>query len=410
MSSKGILNTPQRHILKNFRSKIYFVAQLYCWLCTVEVSAQKTLIRSEKFIIEKNFFIVSAVEKDVGICVLLPKPTLQHNNLADYLFSLQYCAKLDSQLLVTYDLNKEIIDQLLDNVIRPSGNYNVYRQLPNRALWQSCWRHYFNGVNYIISGYGLTGRLRYPSIDSANYPIGSKNYQLKISGMLAEITNANAPKYFYEGPLEVALGLLRINGRDEAARFEPLDKKENRAAKMQVSRIGFSNFAFSALVIPGEGPDKYGERLSDGGKARCGLAAEWYFKKKAPFIIVSGGYCHPFKTRYCEAFEMKRYLMKVFGIPEKAIIMDPHARHTTTNFRNACRYLLNYGFPVSKAALLLTTKDQADYIADPKFELRNKRELGYLPYRELKRLSENEFSFYPVVDALFRDPLDPLDP
>jgi uncharacterized SAM-binding protein YcdF (DUF218 family) len=31
---------------------------------------------------------------------------------------------------------------------------------------------------------------------------------------------------------------------------------------------------------------------------------------------------------------MKRQLVALFGIPESAILVDPHARHTTTNLRN----------------------------------------------------------------------------
>jgi uncharacterized SAM-binding protein YcdF (DUF218 family) len=31
---------------------------------------------------------------------------------------------------------------------------------------------------------------------------------------------------------------------------------------------------------------------------------------------------------------MKRSLMADYGVPENAILIDPHARHTTTNMRN----------------------------------------------------------------------------
>ena len=63
-----------------------------------------------------------------------------------------------------------------------------------------------------------------------------------------------------------------------------------------------------------------------------------------PFIIVSGGRVHPFKTQYIEAVEMKHYMIDVLGIPTSAIIIDPFARHTTTNVRNAGHMIMDYGF------------------------------------------------------------------
>ena len=58
---------------------------------------------------------------------------------------------------------------------------------------------------------------------------------------------------------------------------------------------------------------------------------EVYANGKAPLILVSGGYVHPNQTPYCEAIEMKESLVRDFGIPSDAILIDPHARHTTTN-------------------------------------------------------------------------------
>ena len=52
-------------------------------------------------------------------------------------------------------------------------------------------------------------------------------------------------------------------------------------------------------------------------------------KAKPHFLCVSGGFVHPIRTRFSEAIEMKHDLMTRFGIPANAIIVDPHARHTT---------------------------------------------------------------------------------
>jgi hypothetical protein len=140
------------------------------------------------------------------------------------------------------------------------------------------------------------------------------------------------------------------------------------------------------------------------------LAADRYKRGLAPFIIVSGGFCHPFHTPFCEAIAMKKYLVNQCGIPTAAVIIEPYARHTTTNFRNAGRLIIRYGMPVKLVYLCVTTKDQADYIADPYFERRCLRELGYLPYRDLKRLSDHEIVFQPEMNCLHMDPYDPLDP
>jgi uncharacterized SAM-binding protein YcdF (DUF218 family) len=40
---------------------------------------------------------------------------------------------------------------------------------------------------------------------------------------------------------------------------------------------------------------------------------------------------------------MKHDLIARLGIPAAAILVDPHARHTTTNMRNAARLLYRYG-------------------------------------------------------------------
>lgn len=143
---------------------------------------------------------------------------------------------------------------------------------------------------------------------------------------------------------------------------------------------------------------------------RCELAATRYKKGMAPFIVVSGGYVHPFHTPYAEAVEMKKYLMTVDSIPGSAILIEPQARHTTTNFRNTARLQIRYGIPLDKACLCVSTRDQTDYIINAGFDRRNLRELGYLPYRDKQRLSDHEIRYYAVADCLQSDPGDPLDP
>jgi len=85
------------------------------------------------------------------------------------------------------------------------------------------------------------------------------------------------------------------------------------------------------------------------------------------------------KTPFCEAIEMKQALMAEYGIPADAILIDPHARHTTTNIRNAARLLYCYGFPFEKTALITTDQGQSASIEAPTFAQCCINERGYLP-------------------------------
>jgi hypothetical protein len=217
---------------------------------------------------------------------------------------------------------------------------------------------------------------------------------------------------FYHPSLAVALQLMDLNDRDEPARFEPLEQKENLAAVQAVRATDWSKYTYATIVVPGEGPEITTIALDPMGRMRCDLAAARYKKGLAPFIILSGGYCHPFHTPYNEAFEMTKYLVEQQKIPEKAIIIEPQARHTTTNLRNADRLMIRYGIPIDKPSDIVSTKSQIDYIALPQqhFDERNLRELGYLPYRNKQAISIHDISFYPVMESLHMDPYDPLDP
>jgi hypothetical protein len=66
---------------------------------------------------------------------------------------------------------------------------------------------------------------------------------------------------------------------------------------------------------PGLGTVRLGKAESDGAQ-RTDVAAELFRQKKAPLIIVSGGHVHPMQTPYCEAIEMKKYLIEKYKISE----------------------------------------------------------------------------------------------
>jgi hypothetical protein len=215
---------------------------------------------------------------------------------------------------------------------------------------------------------------------------------------------------FFEPSLRFAAYLLDINHRDEAARLEPLEAGENQAAIRQISKTEWDRYPYTVIVVPGAGSDRVTWSISPGAKLRAELAANRYHQGKAPFILVSGGYVHPNQTPFAEAIEMKRVLMNDFGVPAAAVLVDPHARHTTTNMRNAARLMYRYGVPFERKALITTDLDQSAYIESQVFTKRCDDELGYQPHKLLSRTTVFDLEFLPMIESLQIDSIDPLDP
>ncbi|MEO8028394.1 MAG: YdcF family protein, partial [Bryobacteraceae bacterium] len=203
---------------------------------------------------------------------------------------------------------------------------------------------------------------------------------------------------------------MEASRRNEAGRFEPLDLGENRSTIARVRNTAWSKYPYSVIVVPGSGSESVQVNLSAAGRLRLALAARRFREGKAPFLLLSGGYVHPNQTPFSEAVEMKKALITDFGIPSNAILIDPHARHTTTNMRNAARQMYRYGMPFEKKALVTTDEYQSAYIEAPGFADRCMKELGYLPYKILSRVSKHDLEFLPLIESLHLDATDPLDP
>ena len=233
---------------------------------------------------------------------------------------------------------------------------------------------------------------------------------LLFPGEPSRLEESPAAALFFEPTLRFALRLLQANSRDEAGRFWPLNLGENQLALAYSKHIQWKSFPYTIILVPGAGSEVPGVPLSPWGKERLRYAVDVYRSGKAPFILVSGGFVHPSQTPFCEAIEMKRYLMEAYSIPERAILVDPYARHTTTNLRNAAREIADYGLPLTKAFLIVTDTTQSSYIAGAKFAQRDIDELGYQPVLSMKRLSPTEIEAEPSAKVVYVDPLDPLDP
>lgn len=302
-----------------------------------------------------------------------------------------------------------LLHRLVKEQLIPSKRYNQYAQeMPEKLLTQAL-KQDLEGLNYTIAVYGEGKAPNYPKIDSIAFNVNSKQYQNLLYDVVASIVDQ--PKeldLFFSCSLISALRLLEINERQEAAAYEPLTETENRLALDNVKTTDWNKFPYTLILIPGAGPEEPNVALSAEGMLRCRVAANRYREGLAPFIMVSGGNVHPYKTKFNEAVEMKKYLVEKMKVPEDAILIEPHARHTTTNMRNCARIMYTYGFPMNKWAVTSTDRSQSYYIS--KMEARCMKELGYVPYKLGKRLSDTEQEFMPLEISLRINPYEPLDP
>ena len=395
------------------------------------------LKHSGSVVADKIFYLITVIDRTPEVKTLLSHDRtlkdlldhklegLQQHNvdsckttfclLDNYKWSINDSIKLDETLRALYLRNHIPFDKMINIDLRSSGFYQMDINLSNSDFLLRAWGEYVLAVNNIIDQFGFGKKMRYPNIDSASYNTSSQYFKGIVRSMLELVGETSSSKdVFYEPSLKVALGLLDMNDRDEAGRLEPLELNENKKAVGCIRQTSWKNFKYAAIEVPGSGPDVYTLAISPICKIRCGLAA-WRFKHGwAPFIIVSGGYAHPFHTPYCEAVQMKKYLMEKCLVPEAAIIIEPQARHTTTNLRNVNRLIFRYGIPTDKPCIFVSTKSQVDWVMDQlpnqNFDARCMRELGFLPYRGKQRISDEDMLFYPTLVSLQADAYDPLDP
>ncbi|MBS1814538.1 MAG: YdcF family protein [Acidobacteria bacterium] len=296
----------------------------------------------------------------------------------------------------------------VDRVLK-SGTYGLHAA--SADVLREAWKEEAAGVNRTIAIYGEAAAPAYPKIDAMEFDPAGKEFRGLVRAVTLVVRDESEPTdLFFKASLRFALSLLRINDREDAAKFEPMEKGLNAAAIARIKSIAWSKYPYSAILVPGIGPEVIGQPISPLGQLHVALAAARYRAGKAPFLIVSGGSVHPAHTHFVEAEEMRRELMDRYGIPASAIFIEPHARHTTTNLRNAVREIVRYSMPVTKPVLIVCNEGQAGMIANRRFVDRNIKELGYLPWLTLKRLGPTELEFTPNKESLRVDSLSPLDP
>lgn len=268
-----------------------------------------------------------------------------------------------------------------------------------------------DGLNSILSVYGTGLPPRYPAIDGPVEGEGSPRLaSLVADAMALARAEESDPTGGFDASVVLALALLDANNREDAGAFEPLDTTMNAAALARSARIDWPSYRYSAILVPGIGPDDLATPLSARGKLNVRMAAQRFAEGVAPFIIVSGGPVHPRGTSTAEAIEMRRALVDRYGIPADCIIVEPYARHTTTNLRNATRRLIAMKAPLDREVLIVTNPAQSQYIEGADFKARSLRDLGYEPAKIGTRLSPTDLTFRPVPRSALVDPMDPLDP
>lgn len=409
------------------------IIQILCTLLTFPaiVSAQADtdykIIDPQK-IESKNFYFVSLIEHSNETKAIFGNDkdlsTLIHNkyndlqaaeNISDILNSLHFTTDeintIGNRLKALYHPDNAL-GKLVSNHLKPSGCYHKYETLDDTDLLVKAWEQDAQGINHVIDVYGAGQKPYYQRIDSISFVRNNPRHQnmlIESKRYLLELLKDT--NLFYTIPLHAALLFLNINERNEAVDFEPMAETVNKKAYAHIQTVDWDKYPYSIILLLGSGPDEYVSKLNREIRPRLKMVALKYHQGVAPFIIVSGGRVHPYKTPHSEAFFMKKYLMEECGVPEHAILMEPHARHTTTNVRNTVRIMFRQGIPVNKCALISSSESHISSVASPDFAKRCLDEMGVKPYELGKRISEQFIEFFPQITALQINPeRDPLDP
>ena len=374
---------------------------------------------------DKNFYLLSLFQQNREVRKLLSGNKALKKLANDRLQALRMAASCNDvgcfdQLLRFSGPNIETVAtelealakdpefKILAKDLRRSGAFIKYSGQSDTEMLIAAWKDAANGMNRLLSIYCLGNDPLYNQIDKVSFDVSSEEYRKLLKVKIRDIQLSHAP-LFFEPTLTFALKLLEANRRDEAGRYEPLEEGENKTCLHNIKKIRWSDYPYSFILVLGAGPED-SAKLSKMGAKRADQAAQLFLEHKAPLIILSGGHVHPMQTPFSEAIEMKKYVMEKFKIPEKSILIDPHARHTTTNFRNAARLVFRYGIPADLKALVTSSEDHIALTTKEGFRIRCSTELGYFPMEFITRISPVAAEFKPSVASLFFDANDPLDP
>ena len=377
-------------------------------------------------LLEKNKPVSDALEKDAALSAYLATAKQRLSDIAgqnsatgeQYATALKFSSNerivISTAVKKAVENNVSVFTNFSNQHIGPSGAFIQFKDVTSVSrLNQLIAEEMMLGINQIIDTYIAGINPRYPDLDKISYTADSAAFKTLVRNLVAEL-NSNKAQYklFYKPYLNFALGALKINNRNEAGKFIPLKDGENAKAYQNIQTINWNNFQYSMIVVLGDAPNAAIDlpNISVGGMERCDYAVTLFNQGKAPLIAFTGANVAPFQSQYHEAIEMKKYVMSKYGIPENKILVDPHARHTTTNVRNIGRLIYYYGIPADKKAMLTTTKSQSTYVVSSTFSTRCINEMKHIPFTIFSRLSDRDIEFTPKIEVLHLDSSDPLDP
>lgn len=392
-----------------------------CLVFLIVPASMLALSKKDKLLLKKNFYFLYLLEESrvnlsgqpfeqVRSRLVNDARNITCHTAACYSTTLQFTdAEIETigNELVHLSVSDQQLKKLI-NTLKLSHAYQLFAAEPDTGFIRKVWLADARGIDNILNTYIGGHPPLYPKIDAISFKAGDTVFLTQITRSVQQM-KALDKAAFYRLPMLLALEALHLNGRDEAARYEPLTGKQNAAAYRRAKKINWQSYSYSVILVPGLGPEQPGVRLDPNGAVRCDSAALRYRAGKAPFLIVSGGHVHPFKTPYCEAVEMKAYMVKVLHIPSNAIIIEPHARHTTTNLRNANRVIYRFNIPANKPVLIVTDASQSRYINNSMGD-KVVKELGYKPYTSITKLSAFETAYIPSENSMQINSPDPLDP
>lgn len=410
---------------------ILWMMILVCNLCFSQVGPQRSYrpIQGNSYTQSKNVYLFTLMEELPEVKALLEADpdlsSIANAKIQSLENSLEACGnegtcypkaviftpneidQIAGRLEKLAEENPQMIS-LVENHLIPSGMYQMQADEDLGKYLANAFKLDAATINHMIAVYGMGEKPNYPNIDSLG--VAKDSYYFIDNNKALNLLNLDKYKdshLFFELPMHHGLDLMEIARMSRAGDFEPMVELENRAAYFQAQKTNWEEYPYPLILIPGAGTDNYLDSLSAGGVIRAMLALRQYEQSVAPFIAVSGGYVHPYKVQHAEAIEMKRYLMRM-GVPESAIIIDPHARHTTTNMRNVARMMFRYGFPMDRPSVTVTGPAQSKFIEG--MLDRCMKELGYHTYTNGKRISQTMLEFYPQIMSLQIDWDEPLDP
>lgn len=300
---------------------------------------------------------------------------------------------------------------LVAQQMRPSGRFARYAAVSDADLLAAAWAETAAATNRVIAVYAKGVAPRYPVIDATIFPVASPQMADILSAHgVATAAQAKGNDLFFDPALRYATGLLQMNERIDAGNFRPLLGGDNAATNRAIDAMNWRGKPYTALLVFGHGPEDAQSRTGVLGHIRLSIAADMFARGVAPFIIVSGGNVHPNRTPFNEAVEMKRLLVTQYGLPADRILMEPHARHTTTNLRNCARLLLAAKFPTDRPALVVSDHRTIQYIGSDILAQRNLAEMGVQPGRLTAGPDQFTLMFTPDPAAFHVEAIDPLDP